>query len=126
MKSKALAWITLAGLLTALTACVRTVDGRRRAAIPFTKDMIESRYERPVSQIFAASKEVLTYLGTLTGENTINNTLEARVDTRTVLVAVDEVEPKISRVRTQVRKKGGGADVDLAAEIDKQVALRLK
>jgi hypothetical protein len=41
-------------------------------------------------------------------------------------VKVDEVEPKISRVLTQARKKGGRSDIDLASEIDKQIALRLR
>ena len=63
--------------------------------------------------------------GTLTGENTINASLEAQVDNRGVFVRVDEVEPGVSRVQVQARKKGGGADIDLAAEIDKQIALKL-
>ena len=102
------------------------MDGRSRAGVPFSKDTKESRYERPAAQIFEAAKEVLKYNGTLTAENTVNNSLEGKVDTRTVWVAVDEVEPKVTRVRTQARKKGGGGDIDLAAEIDKQIALRLK
>ena len=91
-----------------------------------TKDRIESRYERPVDQIFAAAKEVLRFNGTLFDENTISHTLVAKVDTRTVTVSIDEVEPKISRVITVARKKNTLADIDLAAEIDKQIALRLK
>ena len=90
------------------------------------KDTIESRYQRTVPQIFQAAKEVLAHNGTLTGENTISNTLEAKVDTRTVVVKVDEVEPGVSRVLVQARTKARAADVDLAAEIDKQIALRLK
>lgn len=94
--------------------------------VPLIKDTIESRYERPVDQIFAAAKEVLRFNGTLYGENTISKTLEAKIDTRTVRVAVDEVEPKVSRVRVQARKKGGVGDIYLASEIDKQIALRLR
>ena len=86
---------------------------------------LESRYERPVETIFAAAKEVLRFNGTLYGENTISHTLEAKVDTRTVYVTVDEVEPKISRVVVQARKKSRLPDIDLAAEIDKQIALKL-
>ena len=40
---------------------------------------------------------------------------------RTVWVAVDEIEPKVSRVRVQARTKGGRGDIDLASEIDKQI-----
>lgn len=96
-----------------------------KTGVPFAKDKIESRYERPVEQILTAAKEVLRHNGTLTGENTITRTLEAKIDTRTVWVKVDEVEPNISRVQVQVRRKGGGTDIDLASEIDKQIALRL-
>ena len=97
-----------------------------RAGVPFVKDTFESRYQRPVPQIFAAAKEVLQHNGTLTAENTINNTLEAAVDNRRVIVKVDEVEPGVSRVLVEARKKMGTSDLDLAAEIDKQIALRLR
>jgi hypothetical protein len=117
----------LGGLVTGalLTGCYSTADGHMKAGVPFVKDRIESRYERPVEPIFAAAKEVLKFNGTLYGENTIAKTLEAKIDTRTVFIKIDEVEPKISRVVTQARKKNGTADIDLASEIDKQIALRL-
>jgi hypothetical protein len=110
----------------ATSGCRSTPDGRMKAGVPFVKDTIESRYQRTVPQIFKAAREVLAQNGTLTSENTINNTLEAKVDTRTVIVTVDEVEPGVTRIRTQARTKSGGGDIDLAAEIDKQVALRLR
>ncbi len=96
-----------------------------RAGVPFVKDSFEGRYQRPVPAIFAASRQVLELNGTVTGENRISNTLEAKVDNRTVIVRVDEVEPGVSRVVVQARKKSGTADLDLASEIDKQIALKL-
>ena len=51
--------------------------------------------------------------------------MEAKIDTRTVYIIVDEAEPSIARVRVQVRKKSGGADIGLASELDKQIALNL-
>jgi hypothetical protein len=93
--------------------------------VPFGKDTFESRYQRSVAQIFTASRQVLELNGTLTSENTINHSLEAKVDNRTVVVRVDEVEPGVSRVLVLARKKAGTADPDLAAEIDKQIALKL-
>lgn len=114
------------GLMTALVAgCVSTVDGRVRAGMPFLKDKIESRYERPLDQVMSATRETLQFNGTLYTEDIIAKTFEAKVDTRTVWVKLDEVEPKITRVIVQVRAKGGGRDIDLASEIDKQIALRL-
>jgi hypothetical protein len=112
-------------LTGAMTGCYHTPDGRSRVGTPFVKDTFESRYQRGVPQIFSAAREVLSHNGTLTGENTINNTLEAQIDARTVVVKVDEVEPGISRVLVQARTKSRQPDLDLAAEIDKQIALRL-
>ncbi|HEX7862839.1 MAG TPA: hypothetical protein VF773_21080 [Verrucomicrobiae bacterium] len=111
--------------LALVTGCVSRVDDRKTVGMPFVKDTIEGRYQRPPAAIFAAAKSVLELNGTLTGENTINNSLEAKVDNRTVVIKVDEVEPGVSRVLIQARKKGGAGDVDLAAELDKQIALKL-
>ena len=125
IKSFSFLAIILLAVATIGTGCQNTPSGQRRMGVPFVKDTIESRYQRPVAQIFAASRQVLELNGTLTGENTINSTLEASIDNRNVVVKVDEVEPGISRVLVEARKKGGAADIDLAAEIDKQIALRL-
>jgi len=108
-----------------LTGCYSSIEGRNRAGIPFSKDRIESRYERPVDEVFAAAKAVLSFNGTLEGENTIQKVLWAKVDTRTVHVKVAEAEPKVTSVTVQARRKGGVADVYYASEIDKQIALRL-
>jgi hypothetical protein len=121
MKKKLFALSFTACFAVVLAGCVGTVDGRSRPGLPMAKDTIESRYERPVDSIFGAAKDVLKFNGTLVGENTINHSLEAKIDTRTVWVAVDEIEPKVSRVRVQARTKGGRGDIDLASEIDKQI-----
>lgn len=126
MKLNFLRTIAAVALLTFASGCFHSADGRTKLGPPVVKDTLESRYERPVDQIFAAAKEVLRFNGTLYSENTINHSLEAKVDTRTVWVIVDEVEPNVSRVRVQARKKSRLPDIDLAAEIDKQIALRLK
>lgn len=126
MKLNFLRTIAAVALLTFVSGCFHDATGRTKMGPPLVKDTLESRYERPVDQIFAAAKEVLRFNGTLYAENTINHSLEAKVDTRTVVVIVDEVEPNVSRVKVQARKKSRMPDIDLAAEIDKQIALRLK
>lgn len=119
--------VVVALCLIGLTSgCYHTMEGRSKVGKPFSKDKIESRYERSGDQIFAAAKEVLAFNGTLTGENTIAKTLTAKVDNNTVWVKVDEIEPNICRVLVQSRKSGGGGNVDLASEIDKQIALQLQ
>jgi hypothetical protein len=126
MNSRLLPLLVVCLSVGILAGCVRTPDNRRRPAVPFVKDRIESRYERPMQQVFDAARDTLTFNGTLTSEDVVNHVLVARIDTRTVWVKVDEVEPKVTRVITVVRTKGGGGDVALAAELDKQIALRLR
>lgn len=126
MKTKLSALVSLSCLLALLAGCVSTIDGRHQAAVPFVKDTITSRYERPVEPIFAAAKKVLADMGTLYGENTITKTLEAKIDTRTVWVRIEEADPKVSKVTVQVRTNGGGSDIDLASEVDKRIALQLR
>ena len=117
-------------LALAGTGCITTVDGHKSAGVPFRKDKIVSRYQIPVEQVFTAAKEVLGGekggLGVLQSENRINNSLVAKVNTRMVYVKVTEVEPNISEIVVQVRTDAGWSDIDWAAEIDKQVALRLR
>ncbi len=113
--------------MAALTlGCYSTVEGRKKAGVPFRKDRIESRYERQPAEVFAAAKQVLGVMGTLTGENTIASTLEAKVDNNTVWVKVQEVEPGISQVWVQARRSSLAGNVDLASEVDKRIALELQ
>ena len=112
------------GLLT-FSGCISTVDGRRQAGVPFAKDRVEGRYEKSSKDLWAASKDVLRYLGTITSEDALRSVIEGNVDTRTVWVLVEVMDPKITRVLVQARTKGGAGDQELAAHIDKLIAVRL-
>ena len=125
MNSKFLTMLATAVLAVFVSGCVATVDGHTRAAVPFVKDKIVSRYQRPVAQIFAAARKVLEDGGKLNSVDILNNSLTAKVDTRNVWVKIREVDPTVSEVLVQVRKRGGGTDIDLASQIDKQIALQL-
>lgn len=105
--------------------CVSTVDNRREAGDPLAKDKLIRVYERPVLQCWAAAKDVLSANGTIIHEDVMQSTLTARVDTRTVRVKTESVDPKMTRVTVQVRTRMRYADLDLAGELDKQIALRL-
>lgn len=121
-------WILLLGACWAalvLAGCVATVDGRRELGLPLVRDKVEARYERPVLDVWTAAKDVLKFNGTLYSEDHLKSTLEASVDTRTVWVRVEAMDPKLTRVTVQARTKNGGADLPLAGEIDKQIAIRL-
>src|SRR5262245_55818743 len=112
--------------MASLTGCVPTVDGRRQMGMPFVKDTIEARYERPPMEIWKAAKEVITYNGQLASEDVLKNTIEGSVNTRTVWVKVEPMDDRITRVLVQARTKGGAADLEMAGEIDKQIALKLQ
>ena len=125
MKLKILMSFAVLVVSVLLSGCVSTVDGHQKMGVPLVKDTIESRYQFPVAKLTAAARAVLARNGTLVSNDTINNTITARVDTRNVWVKVIEIDPQISGVIVQARTKGGAADVDLASEIDKQIALHL-
>ena len=87
MKSKFFA--VIAGLVVVTAGCVDTVSGRKTAAVPWVKDSIEGRYERPAAQVYDAAKSVLALNGTLLNETTIHGTnavfaLEGLVNQRSV------------------------------------------
>ena len=108
------------------TGCYKSPEGRLHGGVPFSKDTIESRYERPIDQLYRAARETLAYNGTIVSENAVAKVFTARIDTRTVWVKIDQAEPTISRITVQARTGAGRADIELASEIDKQTALRLK
>jgi len=115
----------LAGFVT--TGCVETVDGRSEAGIPFIKDTVQGNYERSVPQVVDAARAVLKFNGQLTVDNSVNNSLEGKVNQVTVYIRVqgiDSVKP-ITRVMVQTRTRAGVSDIDLAHEIEKQIALQL-
>lgn len=125
MKKNWFACLLIVALVPAFTACVKTLDDRSTIAMPFSKDTIEARYARSIDQVTVAAREVLAFNGTITSDDAVTRVLQAKVNNRTVYVRLEELEPQITRVLVQVRS-GAGSDVDLAAEIDKQIALRLK
>ena len=126
MKFRIIASLALCVFGLVLSGCYTTVDGGKKAGMPWMKDTIEGRYERSVDQLYEASLEVLSFNGTLVSENRINSSIVAKVDTTTVYVQIEAVGPTISRVLVQSRTRYGRPDVDLSSEIEKQIALQLK
>ncbi|MBM3845758.1 MAG: hypothetical protein FJ405_05660 [Verrucomicrobia bacterium] len=117
--------LSLVVLLSTLTGCVKTVDDRRRWGNPLVRDKVEGRYEYATDKVLRAAKDVIQMNGQLTGENTINGSIEGIIDTRRIWVRVDSLGDRWSRATVQARTRGGGADIYLASEVDKQIALRL-
>jgi Protein of unknown function (DUF3568) len=128
MKTKFLAVIAGAAIVAA--GCVGTVSGKKTGAVPFVKDKVEGRYERTPAQVYEAAKAVLLFNGTLLSETTLHGTnnvlaLEGKVNQRSVWIAVQPVDAKVTSVVVQARTSGGGSDIGLVHELDKQIAVKL-
>lgn len=126
MRNFAAVCVVLTAVALATPGCYRTLDNRSRAGVPFKKDKISGQYERTADQVQGATRNVLRFNGTLLSDDIVNRVLIGKIDTRTVYVKLTELEPALTLVTVQARAKGGTADVDLAAEIEKQIALNLR
>lgn len=125
MTTKVFSAVAISAVALVLAGCVRTIDGRREAALPLVKDRLVRVYERPVMQVWAAAKDVLNANGVIFSEDVMQSTVSARIDTKIVRVKTESIDPTMTRVTVQTRTKSGGSDLDLAGEVDKQIALRL-
>jgi hypothetical protein len=108
-----------------LGGCIGTLDGKHQAGVPLVSDTVEGHYERPLNVVWKAVRETLMYNGRLTVENLVGKNFEAKVDTCTVWVLLDDPGPNLTKVQVQVRTKGGGSDKELASQIREQIAIRL-
>jgi hypothetical protein len=131
-KMRTIIFAVLIGAVVVGAGCVSTVNDRSTAGVPFIKDKVEGRYERPLEQVFQAAKTVVKKNGVLVNESTLYNetntvkTVEGKVNQRNVWVRVEAMDPKVTAVVVQCRTSGGGSDIDLAHELEKEIALELK
>jgi hypothetical protein len=131
MKMKTYFALSLIAACFLVAGCVSTVSDQKTGAVPFVKDKVGAKYERPVAQVHEAAKQVIQFNGTLLRDTSLlgntNTTyaLEGKVNQRTVWVRVEALEPRLTLVQVQARTKMGGTDVELVHELDKQIALRL-
>ena len=129
MKTKI--FLAFLGVAIITTGCINTVSGTKTAAVPFQKDRVEGRYQRSVDQVYQASVQVIQSNGVLVTEfiphdttNTVR-ALQGKVNQRDVWISVTAVDPQITQVTVQARTKWGDSDVDLAHELEKEIALKL-
>jgi len=129
---KTITFAVFAAAILLGAGCVSTVNDSTTAGIPLVKDKIQGRYERPVDQIFVAAKEVIKENGVLSNESILYNqtntvkTVEGKVNQRSVWVRVEAVDPKVTEVTVQTRTPGGLSDIDLAHQLEKEIALKLR
>jgi hypothetical protein len=78
-----------------------------------------------MAQVSQATEAVLGRMGKLISHDVVNNYYKAKVNQRSIFVRLENVENgNITQVSVQARS-GLGSDIQLAAEIDKQIALQL-
>jgi hypothetical protein len=131
MKTKFFAAFTGIVIVVA-TGCVGTVSGTKSPAIWFGRDHVQGRYERPLDQVYQAAIAAIKTDGVLLTEyiphDTTNSVLSfyGKVDQRNVWVRVEAVDPKITEVTVQSRSTMGDTDIDVAHEVEKEIALQLQ
>ena len=128
---KKMIFAVLAGAALVATGCRSTVADTHTFASTWSKDTITGRYYRTVDQVYHASVTVIQNNGVLTTEyiphdntNAVRS-LQGKVNQNNVWVRVESVDPKTTQVEVQARGSWGGSDVDLAHELEKEIALQL-
>ena len=130
MKTKIFA--AYAGLAIIATGCFSTVTDSKKAGMPMVQDQVPGRYERSLDQVYQAAVQVVQKNGVVLTEfiphdttNTVRS-LQGKVNQCNVWVLVSaETDPKISSVVVEARTKWGDSNVDLAHELEKDIALQL-
>jgi hypothetical protein len=122
----------LVGIVMVATGCVSTVtDTHTAAMVPFGRDSVEGRYPRSVDQVYQASVQVVQHNGVVLTEyiphdttNTVRS-LKGRANQCDVWLRVEAVDPQITQVSVEARTKWGNSNIDLAHELEKEIALQL-
>ena len=118
-----------------VAGCVDTVTGGKTAGVPFIRDTIPERYEKPIDPVFQAARAVIAENGMLINEGTlygqtnalgnVARTIKGKVNERMVYVRVEALDPKVTATYVQTRTSAGVSDLDLAVQLDRQILLKL-
>ena len=129
MRSIKLTLLAAVALPTFFTGCFTTQDGKSKlTTIPWRKDKIERRYDRPVDAVMNATQKAVETLGTVTSVEQTKNVITGRINSRYVWIKVapDKQAPaNISSVTFQVRTKYRNPDMQVAADLAQQTTLAL-
>ncbi|MGA3283279.1 MAG: DUF3568 family protein [Verrucomicrobiota bacterium] len=128
MKTKI--FLAFLGVVIVTAGCVNTVSGTKTAALLPNRDQVQGRYQRSVDQVYQAAVQVIQNDGVMVTEfiphdttNTVR-ALQGKVNQHNVWIRVAAESPQVTQVTVQARTKVGG-DVDLAHELEKEIALKL-
>ncbi len=131
MKMRILAGFVGVSIAIIAIGCVQTVSGTHSPALSWGQDSMSGRYDRSVDQVYQASLQVVQTDGTLLTEyvphdttNTVRS-LYGKVNDQNVWIRVEGIDPQITQVTVEARSKWGAKDLDLAHELEKEIALQL-
>jgi hypothetical protein len=131
MKLKIL--VMLAGLALFTGGCVQTVSDTHTAALSFGKDRVPGRYERSLEQVYQAAFKVIGAQGVIVREYIPHDTndnarsLQGKVAQCNVWIRVaSEADPKVTTVVVEARTKWGGSNIELASQLQTEIALQLQ
>lgn len=131
MKTKIFAALAALALVTA--GCITTVSDTKVAGNPVGRDAVSGAYQRSVDEVYAAAVKVINTDGTLLTEYIPHDTTNTarsfvgRVNDNKVWMRVEAVtvEPPVTSITVEARTKWGNQDLDMAHELEKEVALQL-
>ena len=131
MKTKFFA--ALAALTVVAAGCVTTVSDTKVAGNPIGRDAVSGAYQRSLDEVYTAAVKVINTDGTLLTEYIPHDTTNTarsfvgKVNANKVWMRVDAVtvEPPLTTITVEARTKWGNQDLDMAHELEKEVALQL-
>jgi hypothetical protein len=131
MKTKFFA--AFAALALAAAGCVTTVSDTKVAGNPIGRDAVSGAYQRSLDEVYAAAVKVINTDGALLTEYIPHDTTNTarsfvgRVSDNEVWMRVEAVtvSPPLTSITVEARTKWGNQDLDMAHELEKEVALQL-
>lgn len=129
MKKELFAILAIAAL--GVVGCVSNVTETKPGSMPAYRDRVESRYDRPLKDVFVAAKRALNSYGNITAESVFSTgtnqvrTLSGSVNQAKVWLRIEGVTPAATLVTVQMRAAVGGTDLAMANELQNRIALEL-
>ena len=129
---KKMIFAALAVLTLISTGCVSTVTENHAAALTWSTDKINARYQRSVEQVYQAAVTVIKNNGKIVTEyvpHDTTNTVRSfygKVNDKNVYVRVEAVDLTTPLTQLTIQSRTSGiSDVALASELVTEVALQL-
>lgn len=128
---KKVTFAILAGVAFCVVGCVSTVTETKPGIMPAYRDRVERRFDRPLNEVFEASKRALNSYGNITAESAFSTatnqvrTLSGSVNQAKVWMRIEGVTPSVTSVTVQMRAALGGSDLTMAQELENRIALEL-